>query len=269
LKALLLILLFAAASFGQTLHLNASDTDHLCATAGAPCTTGSIADAAEVCEWVAETPADTSAASAACPNYRSSSPGMLAAVLDFNGTADQYELENDAGTNKVLSDFIANNAFTVIMAVRMDAVPSGTSATEPYLNNCILCDTGDYWGLFVRSNGGTPEFQLYNWDGNADIVTLTAAADTNYIVTLRHDSGTIYGSLNCGSETSATSGNTSDLTNQVRIATNSGVFYDGRIGAIKVLNTGDAGGASSECSTMKSTFVESSSSATPLKYYYR
>lgn len=252
----LTVVCLSVPSYGQTIHFDASDTSNIFTMAGNP-PTGTPSDGSLVEEWTADTPANTSMASAAGATWRSPCT-LLLPCLDFDGADDLYGLQDtDDGGTRSLDTIINNNAFAVLISLRLDGAPAINDA-NPYDNDCIICDNDGYWGIYARNDN--PSLQFYNYDGNEDIVSLNVSADTNYIVGFRHESGSIFGSLNCGSETSALSGNTDALglaaAVWVAFANIPDAFASVRIGEIKVWDTGNAGGNfATECAALHTKWV--------------
>ena len=174
--------------------------------------------------------AETSAA----PEWRSGTPLMLLPCLDFDGAGDFYTLANNDNTAaKALSALITNSAFTIMVSVYVDAI--ATNAANPYDNDAIIADNGGFFGIHLKTGNAV----FYNWDGNADSIVLPISLATSYVLMFRHEGGNIYASLNGGAESSAASGNTSDVSNTVRIGKNNGSgnkFFNGRMGEIAVWN---------------------------------
>lgn len=233
-----------------TLHTDASDTDHIWTTYSAttPFHSGVPADGNEVQVWDDDDGKDLTwtytALSSASPNWRSTTPLTQLPCLDFNGTADFLALFNNAATvGKVLSDVITNSAFVVVAAIRIEG--GATNASNPYDNDGILSDVGGFWGIHVKNNAGAFSLLLYNFDGSADVVTLSAAIDTNYVLVYWHTGGSIFAELYTSAGLVASgntaSGNTSTLTQPFQIGRGlTTTFYSGRIGELAIYNAYDA-----------------------------
>lgn len=142
---------------------------------------------------------------------------------DFDGAGDYL-------TGTAISNLISNSAGYVIATVLIDAVAN--NAANVYQNNAIFSDSGGFVGIFAKNvSGTTPTFFAYNWDGNADSDSGSAfSLATAYVLTWRHESGTLYLSVNGGTETTVASGNTSTMTGNLRLgAQGAGTFLDGKI----------------------------------------
>jgi hypothetical protein len=141
-------------------------------------------------------------------------------VLRYDGSNDSSTVTETssvgtAGSTSTLSNVITNSAYTLICAVN---VASARAAQANVFNNdAIFSDSGGFVGLHVSQSGGTLTYHAYNWDGNADSATVTDAAATWVILTVRHDSSNIRIRKNGGSFSSTASGNTTTMTNTPRI----------------------------------------------------
>ena len=183
------------------------------------------------------------ASDAASPAYRTPTAGaLLLPNIDYDGS-------NDASTGPALSTFVAAGAFDILVAFETDT--TGTNNANAWENTGILVDTFGYIGLHIK-NGSA---MAYNFDSNSDTVLIAISTGTAYVARMRHDGGTLYLSINGGAESSVASGDTGDLTNPTRIGADAeGTrFFNGKIGAIVVANTGDE--LASRYSTMVTDWV--------------
>jgi len=142
-------------------------------------------------------------------------------VLRFDGTDDNMT------SSLILADIFeagAKAAWFVIKIANMGP------AAAWYLSDAILTDSGGYWGATVDSD----EIVQGQYTGSNQTAASAASTSTVYVVEMRHDSGTIYTSLNGGSEASTSSGNTHTITNAIKIGANynASVFFDGDIAEI-------------------------------------
>lgn len=179
------------------------------------------------------------------PFFRTTTPLMRHSCLDFNGARFIKSYTQTAGAAKALSNYAANNAFTLIVAFYPQTI-STTNATI-YLNDPVLADFGQFWGLFLKDNSGTKQVIGYNWDGTADTIAATIAANRSWVVVFQHVSGNLKLTIinDLGVETSSTdvaSGNTTNLTNGISLASTGGVVANFRIGEFAMWNTGLTGG---------------------------
>lgn len=253
---LIALVLVATIGYAQTGHFDASDTDNIFTTAGEP-PSGAPADGNDVQQWEDESLTLWWSGTAA-PNYRTTS-GLLLPALDFNGSTDLLELRTTGSAARTLDQFFAVGAKSILIVLRLDENCDGADDNEPWLNDTIINDgTQQLWGIHCWIDTGQNKLQLYNWDGNGDIVTLNVSINTNYVVGFRHDGTNLHGSLNCGSETTALSGNTTALTGAMVIgaAINNSLHWSGRIGEIKTWDTSNAGGNfATECAALHSKWV--------------
>jgi hypothetical protein len=172
-------------------------------------------------------------------------PLMLHNCLDFNGGRFLKWYTQTAGAAKALSSAITNSAFTVIAAIYPQSIP--TSAANVYDTDPILADYGHFWGLFLRDLSGVKQVAGYNWDGTADVIAMTITTGATWIVVFQHDGGNLKLSLidASGTETSASnvaSGNTTNLTNNLGLASTGGPSANFRIGEFAIWNTALTGG---------------------------
>jgi hypothetical protein len=179
------------------------------------------------------------------PLYRTVTPLMAHNCLDFNGGRFIKAYNQTGTTAKALSSYLANNAFTVIAAIYPQAIP--TSNANVYNTDPILADYGQFWGLFLRDLAGVKQIAGYNWDGTADVIALTITTAHTWIVVFQHDSGNLKLSLidETATETAATpvaSGNTTNLTNNLGLASTGGPSANFRIGEFAIWNTALTGG---------------------------
>lgn len=152
--------------------------------------------------------------------------------LEFDGSDDALNAA------VAVSNFIANSAHEVCVGFRADTIAQN-NATNVFSNMATWGDNGGFVSSYLRNNGnggtaGTAALAgAYNWDGNADKAenAYTVAADA--IFSQRHDSGNILGRLNSLTETSAASGNTSNIAGILRLGVQGGssgiTNLDGRI----------------------------------------
>lgn len=132
---------------------------------------------------------------------------------DFDGT-------NDTLINTATSNFFSSSSGALVISLIIDAVSLNDPAS--YLNHAIFDDPpGDYMGLFAAAASGVT-FYAYNWDGNEDKTTVTGSVGTAYVLMWRHNGGNLYVSVNGGTETSVASGNTQNMTNNLRLGLGGG-----------------------------------------------
>jgi hypothetical protein len=154
------------------------------------------------------------------PTPTTAGPNSIACG-DFDGSGDHLL------GSVALSTLISNSDGFVIATVLADTVSLNNA--NVYQNNCAVGDSSGYMGLFAKNvSGTTPTFFAYNWDGNSDSPTgTTFSLATPYVLTWRHEGGTLYLSVNGGTETTVASGNTSTMTGNFRLGANPA--FDGKI----------------------------------------
>lgn len=225
---------------GLTLHCDAKDTDNVRdATAAAP------SDNEAVLHWDDE--GDGAAdvllvAATTDPLYRSGTPLMKHACIDFDGADDFFRLRNQADSaDKALSTLISAAAHTIIFAFYPETI-ANTSAS-PFANDPMIQDQGGFMALSVYENAGVKKLRGYNWDGDADAAEVTITAGATWIGVFQHSGGQLLISAidEAGVETVGTpaaSGDTADLTNAVNFGRTGGggALYDGRIGEFAIWN---------------------------------
>lgn len=133
----------------------------------------------------------------------------------------------------LLSDFIANNAYTLYAAFMVDAV--STNSANSYENDAIICDQGQFWGLHLKS--ANPTARLYNWDGTDDHADVDFSVATWMCMEGFHSAGNALLRKNNGTQASAASGN-STITGALRVGHGTGTIeFDGLMAEIFLMNT--------------------------------
>lgn len=232
---------------GLTLHLRADRTNNLFTvynSGGAHSGVPTDGNAVQVWDDEADGIADVACIFNATsePFYRSSVPLMVRSCLDFDGVDNYFTTKNQTGlANKALSNFIANNAFTVAVSIYPEVI--NTTAAQIYNNAAVLSDAGSFWGLHTKDESGVKKIYGFNWDGTEDKIGATINTDHSWVIIFRHDTGnlklrTIDESLNIVDVTDVASGNTTNLTNPGLIGRNwdNSAFYNGRIMEIALYN---------------------------------
>lgn len=250
---------------GLTLHLRADRTNNLFTTYNASGVhSGVPVDGSAVQVWDDEGDgvSDVIArfASTSEPLYRTATPLMFRSCLDFDGIDNVLYTKNQTGINtKALSSFIANNAFTVAISIYPEVIDS--SQASIWNNDGVIADAGAFWGLFLKDESGTKKVYGFNQGGSANSIGATINTGHSWVIIFRHDSGnikltTIDESLVETNPTDVASGNTTSLTNEVRIGRNwSGSvdnWYDGLIGEIAIYNVSVTG---SDFTDLKNYFI--------------
>lgn len=127
----------------------------------------------------------------------------------FNSTDLTY-LTTAAGDP--LSDFIAAGAGWIVISFIGSTID--TNSATVYLNEGLVCDTGQFMGLFLKTGDA---IHVYNWDGSVDTTSTAVTEGAAYVAEWRHEGGNVYCRLNGSTEVSAASGNTTTLTGLLRI----------------------------------------------------
>ncbi len=221
---------------GLTFHGDASVNTDLWTTNTAGTFSGAISDGNGVIYWDDVEHGDVAAvrSMASPPVWRQSTPLMALPCLSFVGGLN-LRLENDADTaHKVLSDVTSASAFTVVASIYVAGVTN--SSANAYSNDPVI-DSGSYFGLYLKNTGSDYRLQAYVWDGSAKVVEIVVSLATSYVVMFRLESGTLYASLDGGTESSVACGNISSLINQVFIGLSGAGSYNGRIGEVAIYNT--------------------------------
>jgi len=201
---------------GLTLWLDADDITGL--TDGASVTTWSDSSGSKY--------DFTQATAARKPIYKTSIINSKP-VVRFDGTDDRL-------TNATAkSNFITSTAYTMFIVFNAAAI-STNNATIPD-NVAIFSDSGEIWGLFLRS---APSANHYINDGAGKNLATTIATATNYIFTLRKDSTNHYSQLNNAAETSVASGTMASMVETLNIGmdTDALAFFNGDIAEIILYN---------------------------------
>lgn len=141
-------------------------------------------------------------------------------------TCGDWDGSNDVLQGAAVSNFIANSAGYMIASFNLDTITlDGGSNT--YNNHTILADQGSFMGIYVRNSDTTPgnpdTVYAFNWDGNDDHPGIVGViAGTTYVAEWKHEAGSLSVRLNGGSWTSAASGNTTNVTNNLSIGGKAG-----------------------------------------------
>lgn len=149
--------------------------------------------------------------------------------VDFNGT-NQY---TGVGAAPVLSNLIANNAFTIFGVLRAEAFDTNNSSSGDWRG--VVSDSGDQFGIGL----GLTKLEARNDDGVADYTgNPVVSLNTVYGFDCRHDTGNLLLLVSGKTEASVASGNTAALTGVVSVGKNAAsVFWDGQIAELIFYNT--------------------------------
>jgi hypothetical protein len=142
------------------------------------------------------------------------------------------------GTGNALpwNSFVQADKFTILLSFYAESI-TGTSGTV-YSNDAIICDNNAFIGIFLKDvGGGNYVIQSFNWPGSSTSSDISVTVGASHVVMMRHESGVLYISLDGGSESSVSSGNTSNISNfQVLLGKGDGTSqpFDGRIGEVAI-----------------------------------
>lgn len=227
-------------------HFDASDTGNIWKfyQAGTPYHNGVPVDADLVEMWEDDDGKDlTLYGVGTAPTWRSTTPLMSLPCLDFDGTDDSCRfLVKSTVAPKTFSSLITASAFTILISFRVDAINTTTSVITS--NDALIAESAGYFGIHLRDDSGTYKVRVYNYDGTEDIINLTISLSTNYVLMVRHESGTLYASLDGGSESSVASGDTQVTSGELVAgysAFASAHYFDGRMGEIAIYNVALSG----------------------------
>jgi len=152
-------------------------------------------------------------------------------VLLFDGSNDKL-----VGSTAMVN-LLAQASKSVWVVADVLSIPAGGANPPNYASAGLIGeDAGGSWGLHV---GQSTKYGVWNNDGAGDSMGGTIAASTWYIFHIRHDSGTMYVSVNNGTEVSMATGNTDwYLSNYMRIGGNYGPVFTNMYMAEVVLSNG-------------------------------
>lgn len=138
-------------------------------------------------------------------------PGIL-----FDGTDDYLNQAN------AISTFLAASAGTVFIVAQVSAVDTTNADSSAFINDFLWTDSNRRTGVFLRNNSSVYTAQFWNNDGSADTTTQTITLDTPVVLWWRHSGGTLYGSLDGGTESSVASGDTNSVAGNLSLGGRSG-----------------------------------------------
>ncbi len=131
-------------------------------------------------------------------------------AANFDGVDDFMDTGLD------LSEFTTASASYILISIIIDTVTLDDVDAQD--NHAIIGDAGKKLGIYARDDSGDTTLYSYNFDGSADSAAHVTATGTPLVISLRHETGTLYIRVNNGTETSTASGDTSDLTGNLRLA---------------------------------------------------
>lgn len=147
-----------------------------------------------------------------------------------------------------LSSYITAPAYTWWVVFRADVINTGFADSVANNNDAVLGSFGQATGSYLHSTAGVKATSQYNAVNptppptfNPVLAVATCAplaTSTWYILEQRHDSGTLYVSLNGANEGSVAAADTTPLTQQLILGRGpAGQFLDGGIAYVAVCNT--------------------------------
>jgi hypothetical protein len=148
------------------------------------------------------------------------------------------------------SDFMTNSGKTLAVSFLIDSAALLANSATGYLNSFLVGNAkNEFFGIYLRNNGGTLTLYAYNWDGSADLLSTTLSFDTPYVAIVRHTGGTFYLTvLTVGGsvvvDTSTASGNTTNIASAWRMSDSNAAGteqFEGRIGQISTYSAGLTG----------------------------
>ena len=150
------------------------------------------------------------------------SGGQLA--IDLDGTDDRM-------VGATASTLITVSAYEVLVGFELDAVSQTTAVGY---NAAGLLDSGGFWWIAVRNNGGSYEARVGHWDGAEKSATVTGITlGTRHLLHVWYDGTNINARLDANAPvTPVAAGSCTNLTNQMNVggrsntqALNGRVFY--------------------------------------------
>ncbi len=207
---------------GLTLHVDASNTDHLWKERNQLTTP---VDGDEVLSWDDKGAAvDIALKGNVGPLYRASSFNGRG-CLDFDGVTNALGSRNDADSANIpASSIVTASTFTMLVSFLMEA-----PATTDY-NQTIIWDTSGTLGLKLKTVGGVHTLGASN---NSDLAEVQLSLNTKYVAMMKHAGGQLSLSLNKGLSASVASGDTSALNFPITNIS----FFNGKIGEMAFYNT--------------------------------
>lgn len=170
------------------------------------------------------------------------------------GTADNRPPRTTAGPNNrpcgdfglghtligpAISNFFSNSTGYIAVSFIADTITNNDPVATA--NHCLLGDSGEYIGLYLRDTGSPDTVYAYNFDTNTDVA---GAVGTDHLVTTvvewKHQGGNISVRVNGGTWASVPSGNTGSMTGLLRLSFDPSFpefQYDGKIFELFTFNT--------------------------------
>ena len=236
-----------------TAHYDASDTGQLFTTfVSSGVHTGTPSNGGTVEVWDDEAADDQAfmfEGAGQAPTYRSPAsalmrPGLLS-ELDFNGTSHRLVLYDQVGASAHLaSSMLTTSGHVVMVALYPEAITS--TATNPWDREAVIATVNDNWGIYLWNDGGTRRVSFYFTDGADHLVTATIVLNVPSLIVAMHTG--IYLQITVTTPSTyvesptETCGTNSGLATALCLGQSTHEYFNGRIGELKIWNTGDADG---------------------------
>ncbi len=139
-------------------------------------------------------------------------------IPDFDGSNDQLTNSTALSTLLTTSGY---GGWCLLNAQSIDAASSASITTTPYGNDGVFVDSGGYFGIYLRNNGGSYELQLYHFASASNGLAFTISLSTWYLLAYYYDGTNLRASLDGGSISSIALGNlhASSATSTFRMGT--------------------------------------------------
>ena len=141
------------------------------------------------------------------PSLTTSGPNSVACAR-FDGGSDYL-------TGLAISNYMTNSSKFIVLSLLPNTIDTNARMA-------LASSTGTVQ-MYGINTSSTDRLRVANFDvSTSDVVTITAPEDAVYVLTLRHEGGTLYGSLNGAAESSIASGNTSVMTALLQFGSQNG-----------------------------------------------
>lgn len=157
--------------------------------------------------------------------------------------------ESAGGIGHARTLYMPNAGKTMLLSFSLDGAASTIPNHASVFQNCVLAGElrNSFFGLFIKQpSAGVYELHAYNWDGNADSVSLPLTADEPHTVCVVHDGTNLTLSMDCGTPVSVASGTTTSTTGSLQFGDtgNNGTTtaeFRGRFGEIALYDAALSG----------------------------
>lgn len=173
--------------------------------------------------WVGE----ASAGSSGSRNLtEATNPASVGAALNGFNTAD-FDGTNDVLTNgTAISTLLSASAWSFWDLVNIDAIDTDNALS--YNNDVLAFGTGAFWGVHLKSNGGSPLVQAYQWDGAEKKAEASISTGSWALVQAKYDGTNIKVRVNSGAWQSTAAGNITTTTGTLVLGGTTAMWFDGR-----------------------------------------